>query len=273
MEKTFRLLCGFLLICCSSLLFIHCSNELSITSPSNNLSSIDTQTSLEIRRGPDTLIYLPISKMKIGVSKGLTPDNIAKLDIYYSTHKLSSNTPNKINPMLPLCGTHYEFVWIPMDIYRAVPNKILGLDFSSDVVSWKNAIQSYGFSKVFVTNSAYIDTAHKYGLSYDNIMFGLSDPTNAANEIADSHSGTRNVGSYFIDEPQENYWHYNHPYWSYQNVVDVNSLIIPTGKKLFLSSWISPPYHDYVLYLKLVIFILCATNTMVIPHSSLIALK
>ena len=59
---------------------------------------------------PDTMIYLPNSKMQVGIKKGLTADKISQLDKYYSTHEISTKVANKISPMLPQCGYHTEFV-------------------------------------------------------------------------------------------------------------------------------------------------------------------
>jgi hypothetical protein len=104
----------FLLV---SFLFESCSNELEIAAPHDEFNNYSAQNQLNVIDKPDTMVYLPNCKMLIGIKKGLSADKLEKLDKYYSTHERNTKMMGKVTPMLPQCGYHTEFVWLPADIY------------------------------------------------------------------------------------------------------------------------------------------------------------
>ena len=88
-----------------------------------------------------------------------------------------------------------------MDVYKAVPNKTLGIALSTNVVSYANAL-IYGFTKILVSDATSIANAYNTGngFSYANMMYQLSTSTT---QSTISNLKTQGIGSFFIDEPFE----------------------------------------------------------------------
>jgi hypothetical protein len=163
-----------------------CRPDSEITS-STSSAAINEQTNLT-GSGADTIVQLPLSKKTVTISKKLTPEKIALLDKYFSSGSAKSAL-SKITPNLVACGTHSESWWWPTGEYQAISGKLIGIFLSPNVVSYANARNKYGFSKVYADCAAAIDSAHKYGFGYDSIMYAIGNASQAAAQISESNSG------------------------------------------------------------------------------------
>ncbi len=195
----------FLLIVGFSILFCSCSSsEIGITSPSIEQvqKTISNNISLNKINTKDTLVYLPLSKKTLRISKDLSAKQIALLDKYLTNHEIPTN--NKIiTPMLEQCGTHTVYGWVYGDKYTPVAGKNLGI--------WTNyespaQCHDYGFNSLFISGDAtsvnsVITAATPLGFNTDNLMIGLSRDDYLYDSVLIAN--TYAVGKYHIDEPFE----------------------------------------------------------------------
>jgi len=183
----------------------------------------------------DTLVYLNKSKLKFKLKTEFTKEQIALIDEYFATHKIPTVSDTIIGPMRELCGTHDSYGYAWENSYRPYPGKYLGIALSQDVVTYSNAKWKYGFSKIFVGGDYDINLAFSAGFSYDNMMFGISNPQQQINTI---------FGSYHIDEPFEKH----NDVWDDYTILQKAATVYP--KKVFLSSykWPSWSYSLPVTY-------------------------
>src|ERR1035438_7065085 len=231
MKKSLSLCLFIFLFALISFFFESCSNELEIAAPLDEFNANSIQNQLNIPDKPDTMVYLPNSKMLIGIKKGLSTDKLAKLDIYFSTHDQNTKM-KKVTPMLPQCGYHTEYVWLPANIYKPVSNKTLGIWLTPSIVSYSDARNLYGFKEIHINDINEMNTALAYGWQADSMMLSYN---NLNQQIL-------NVGSFYIDEP------YEHDSWNLSSLLSFANC--NGGKRILLGSykmgWM--PYNAFNSY-------------------------
>jgi hypothetical protein len=201
MKNLILTLFSFLFFQLFLIFFGGCSADNNIISPNNSVNS----TNLFEKRlsaphnSPDTMIFLPLSKKNIAVSKDLKANQIEMLDKYFTTHEITP-PPQVITPNLQQCNIHDITGWSYGDKYRPVAGKYLGIWPSQDVVTYSKAFNNYGFSKVAVSSSVEISNAYinGTGFNYINMMYILNP--NVSQQTINTLK-TQGIGSFYIDEP------------------------------------------------------------------------
>ncbi len=201
--KILKLFSIFFVLVFVTIILQSCSNENIITSPptekENNTSMKKTTTISQAKvssSSGDTVIYLPISKKTLTVSRSLSAEKIAMLDKYFSNHKIP--TRNKtIKPYIQDCSTYYEYEWENENQFSPVSGKLLGIWQSDDIITLDTARITYGFSLAYATGFNSISKLEGANYADPNIMVGIGDPTVALGQVKNYNK----CGYYEIDEP------------------------------------------------------------------------
>ncbi len=234
--KMNKLLLVLLLFAVSiSILIIGCSSDINITSPplSNyNVKNVLHKTISQTLASSDTVIFLPKSKKTVIVSKLLKPQMISSLDNYMNKNVPANKAP--ISPMESMCSLYTQYGVEIEDQYKPLGNKTLGINLSTNVVSYDNA-RSYGFAKILVSDASSIANANYSGFSFANMMYQLSPGTT---QSTISNLLTQGISSFFIDEPYE----YNGLVAGWTTPLLNNMAHFTNPKPLFVSAYHWPEF-------------------------------
>jgi hypothetical protein len=235
-----------------SVLFIGCSQENGITGPNLNqgeaMAKVAVVPRVKIDHTTDTVLTLPNSKVTITINKNISMKRIAAIDDYLVAEKTSpkskssTSTIQSLKPNLRFCQYEYgaATIWTSQNQYAPISGKYLGI--YTDQITFSQACNQYGFSKIYVTSTSDMDNAYRAGFSYSNMMFGLAQ-SSYISQIAASNSGGRSVGSYEIDEPFEN------GVWQASDIDYVMAVVNPPTRVMLTSyKWPSLPYNAFVTY-------------------------
>jgi uncharacterized protein YceK len=230
------------------ILLTGCSNNVSVTSPLPEgkdamLSKIIKETLIKELSPSDTIIILPKSHKTLIIDKKIIPAKIETLDNEILSNGIAA-TPTSISPMASMCIYKYTLNYDMQNQYAPVSCKIVGADVSSYIMSYQDAKNTYGFTKVFVYNLTDVNAAYAAGFSYDNMMFNIgrtgtiTDVENLINTV--KVGGKQVIGSYFAEEVAEK------SSWDANFVGQIAQYIYP--KKLFISSYKYPTQPCNLLF-------------------------
>ena len=126
-----------------SILFVSCSSESTITSPptAKNITTASTTMTKQVAvttSSPDTIVFLPVSKKTIDISKGMSAKRIAILDKYLSTHTIPTKT-QVVSPNALSCNLHFDYSWELENQYQSISGKHLGIWVTPNVISYIKA--------------------------------------------------------------------------------------------------------------------------------------
>jgi hypothetical protein len=167
-------------------------------------------STFSINHSTDTVVTLPKSGKTIIIKKDFPAGMIANLDNYINKHPnipdANSSSANVIKPNISdcpptTCPYVYYYIWILQDQYKLASGYHMGTWVTSDVISYSQAFNQYGFDELAVTPGE-INTALGIGFKANNLMMLLPD-NQLPIDLTDMHNNP-SVGYYFIDEPVAN---------------------------------------------------------------------
>jgi hypothetical protein len=190
-----------------SIYFISCSQESDITSPNENtLKVISKTTDLPhsvVDYSKDTVITFSKSGKRLIVSKKLSANQLSQMDDYLATHSLSTKT-SSVSPQLQNCSDVVEYSWSLLQKYSLLPGHHMGIWLSTDVISYSQAYNQYGFNEVCINYDEAIAVNQAGFKNSDSIMVRVSSSTSPSYILSNQA-----YGYYLIDEPLEHGVSYN----------------------------------------------------------------
>jgi len=190
----------------TSILFISCSNEPNITMPDEKtvtpLAKEEPIINTKINHDIDTVIFLPESKETVTISKEVSQSKIKAIDKYLVNQNKTKNqsTTESLSPNYRLCPYDTIRSYLSQNQYRHNPDKHMGIMVTSDIISWTQAYNQYGFDELFIGPGDY-STATTIHFNPDSLMMGLP-PGQLINDLNYIQNNPR-VGYYYMDEPSE----------------------------------------------------------------------